>query len=131
MFETWFVTWVRSAFKAKGNKTAIRDLIAWSEEVAKTGRETQKKFLGFCLNLFRQALLQNYTATDLVFFEPHTKGFFLEKFAPFVHGNNILDISKELQDAIFHIERNGNSKIVLTDLSIKLTRLLHKKDQAL
>lgn len=131
LFETWFVSWVRSAFKAKGNKTAIRDLIAWSEEVAKTGRETQKKFLGFCLNLFRQALLQNYTATDLVFFEPHTKGFFLEKFAPFVHGNNILDISKELQDAIYHIERNGNSKIVLTDLSIKLTRLLHRKDRAL
>jgi DNA polymerase-3 subunit delta' len=131
MFETWFVAWVRSAFKAKGNKTAIRDLIAWSEEVAKTGRETQKKFLGFCLNLFRQALLQNYTATDLVFFEPHTEGFFLEKFAPFVHGNNILDISKELQDAIYHIERNGNSKIVLTDLSIKLTRLLHRKDLAL
>ncbi|AXG68936.1 DNA polymerase III subunit gamma/tau [Kordia sp. SMS9] len=128
MFETWFVTWVRSAFKAKGNKTAIRDLIAWSEEVAKTGRETQKKFLGFCLNLFRQALLHNYTATDLVFFESHTKGFFLEKFAPFVHGNNILDISKELQDAIYHIERNGNAKIVLTDLSIKLTRLLHRKD---
>ncbi|PTX60465.1 DNA polymerase-3 subunit delta' [Kordia periserrulae] len=128
LFETWFVTWVRSAFKAKGNKTAIRDLIAWSEEVAKTGRETQKKFLGFCLNLFRQALLQNYTATDLVFFESNTKGFFLEKFAPFVHGNNIMDISNELQDAMYHIERNGNAKIVLTDLSIKLTRLLHRKD---
>ena len=40
---------------------------------------------------------------------------------------NIIDISQELQDAIYHIERNGNSKIILTDLSIKLTRLLHKK----
>ena len=37
---------------------------------------------------------------------------------------------EELQDAIYHIERNGNSKIILTDLSIKLTRLLHKKSQA-
>ena len=46
-FETWFVLWVRSAFKAKGNKNAVRDLIAWSEEIAKTGRETQKKFLAF------------------------------------------------------------------------------------
>ena len=64
----------------------------------------------------------------IVFFESHTKGFFLEKFAPFVHGNNILDITNELQDAIYHIERNGNAKIVLTDLSIKLTRLLHRKD---
>lgn len=125
-FEDWFVFWIRSAFKAKGNKSAIHDLISWSETIAKTGRETQKQFLNFCLDFFRQALLLNYKAEDLVFMEPKTS-FKLEKFAPFVHGNNIMEISKELQDAIYHIERNGNSKIILTDLSIKLTRLLHKK----
>ncbi|WP_298901123.1 DNA polymerase III subunit [uncultured Psychroserpens sp.] len=128
-FEEWFVYWIRSAFKAKGNKSAIHDLISWSETIAKTGRETQKQFLNFCLDFFRQALLLNYNAGDLVFMEPKT-GFKLEKFAPFVHGNNIMDISNELQDAIYHIERNGNSKIILTDLSIKLTRLLHKKSNA-
>src|SRR5690606_2560264 len=47
-FEEWFVFWIRSAFKAKGNKSAIHDLIGWSEEIAKTGRETQKQFLLFC-----------------------------------------------------------------------------------
>lgn len=125
-FEEWFIFWIRSAFKAKGNKSAIHDLISWSETIAKTGRETQKQFLNFCLDFFRQALLLNYNAENLVFLEPKT-GFKLEKFAPFVHGNNIMDISNELQDAIYHIERNGNSKIILTDLSIKLTRLLHKK----
>ncbi|TXG37177.1 DNA polymerase III subunit [Seonamhaeicola maritimus] len=126
-FEKWFIYWIRSAFKAKGNKAAIHDLISWSEDIAKTGRETQKQFLHFCLDFFRQALLLNYNASDLVYLEPKTEKFKLEKFAPFVHGNNIMDISNELQDAIYHIERNGNSKIILTDLSIKLTRLLHKK----
>jgi DNA polymerase-3 subunit delta' len=126
-FETWFIFWIRSAFQAKGNKAAIHDLISWSEDIAKTGRETQKQFLNFCLDFFRQALLLNYNATDLVYLEPKTEKFKLENFAPFVHGNNIMDISNELQDAIYHIERNGNSKIILTDLSIKLTRLLHKK----
>jgi hypothetical protein len=43
----------------------------------------------------------------------------LEKFA-FVNGNNINDIFKELSDAMYHVERNGNAKIILTDLSIKL-----------
>lgn len=127
LFEKWFITWVRSAFKAKGNKAAINDLIAWSEDIAKSGRETQKQFLKYCLHFFRQALLQNYTATDLVFIETETPNFSLEKFAPFVHGNNIIDITTALNDAIYHIERNANAKIVLTDLSIKLTRLLHKK----
>ncbi|MFV0566881.1 MAG: ATP-binding protein [Flavobacteriaceae bacterium] len=125
-FETWFIFWIRSAFKAKGNKAAIHDLISWSEDIAKTGRETQKQFLNFCLDFFRQALLLNYKAADLVYLEPKTQGFKLENFAPYIHGNNIMDISNELQDAIYHVERNGNSKIILTDLSIKLTRLLHK-----
>ena len=126
-FESWFVLWVRSAFKAKGNKAAIHDLISWSEEISRTGRETQKQFLSFCLNYFRQALMLNYKAKSLVYIEPQSEGFKLEKFAPFVHEGNILEISAELQDAIYHIERNGNAKIILTDLSIKLTRLLHKK----
>ncbi|GAA4268760.1 ATP-binding protein [Hyunsoonleella aestuarii] len=126
-FEEWFVFWIRSAFKAKGNKKAIHDLISWSEDIAKTGRETQKQFLHFCINFIRQALLLNYGAEDLVYLEPKSKNFKLENFAPFIHNNNILDISEEIQNAIYHIERNGNSKIILTDLSIKLTRLLHKK----
>ncbi|MDP2160380.1 MAG: DNA polymerase III subunit delta', partial [Flavobacterium sp.] len=53
--------------------------------------------------------------------------FKLENFAPFVNGNNINEIYNELSNAIYLIERNGNSKIILTDLSIKLTRYLHKK----
>ncbi|MBP1838685.1 DNA polymerase III subunit [Formosa algae] len=125
-FEDWFVLWVRSAFKAKGNKAAIHDIINWSEEIAKTGRETQKQFLFFCMDFFRQAMLLNYGANELVYLEPKT-AFKLEKFAPFIHNGNIMEIYEALQDAIYHIERNGNSKIVLTDLSIKLTRLLHAK----
>jgi DNA polymerase-3 subunit delta' len=126
-FEEWFVTWVRAAFKAKGNAAAIQDLILWSEKIASLGRETQKKFLQFCMEMFRQALLLNYETPSLVYFEPKVDKFKLENFAPFVNGNNIHDIFNELSDAMYHIERNGNAKIILTDLSIKLTRLIHKK----
>ncbi len=126
-FEQWFVLWVRAAFRAKGNAAAIHDLIEWSEMVAKLGRETQKKFLSFCIEMFRQALLLNYQATSLVYMEPKVASFKLENFAPFVNGNNSVEIFNELSQAIYLIERNGNPKIVLTDLSIKLTRYLHKK----
>lgn len=125
-FEEWFVIWVRAAFRAKGNASAINDLISWSEQIAGLGRETQKKFLHFCIEMFRQALLLNYQADKLVYLETSVDNFNLNKFAPFVTGNNITTIYKEIQDAIYHIERNGNAKIILTDLSIKLTRLIHK-----
>lgn len=126
-FEEWFVLWVRAAFRAKGNAAAIQDLILWSDQIAGLGRETQKKFLRFCIDMFRQALLLNYQTPGLVYIEPKVEKFKLENFAPFVNGNNINDIFKELSDAMYHIERNGNAKIILTDLSIKLTRLIHKK----
>ena len=74
-------------------------------------------------------MLRNYTADALVFLEPHSESFDLDKFAPFIHSGNVLEISNELNDAIYHIERNGNSKIILLDLSIKLTRLLHQKEK--
>jgi DNA polymerase-3 subunit delta' len=126
-FEQWFVVWVRAAFKAKGNAAVIADLIHWSEQIAALGRETQKKFLQYCIDIFRQALMHNYETPSLVYFEPAVENFTIAKFAPFVNGNNIHEIFQELSDAIYHIERNGNAKIILTDLSIKLTRLIHKK----
>jgi DNA polymerase III subunit delta' len=131
-FEEWFVVWVRTAFKASNKnpdkgKTAILDLITWSEQIAGLGRETQKKFLQFCIEMFRQAMLLNFETPSLVYLAPKVEDFKLENFAPFVNGNNIHDVFKELSDAMYHIERNGNAKIILTDLSIKLTRLIHKK----
>ncbi|MUP45130.1 DNA polymerase III subunit delta' [Gramella sp. BOM4] len=126
-FEAWFISWVRSAFKAKGNKATVLELVAWSEEIAGLNRETQKSFLLYCLDFFRQSLMMNYKAKDLVYLEPSTENFKIEKFAPFVHGNNIMEITEAIETAIYHIERNGNAKIILTDLSIKLTRFLHNK----
>ena len=127
IFERWFVQWVRSAFKAKGNKGAVQELVMWSDEVAKTGREVQKQFLHYCLGMMRQSLMLNFNAKELVHSKIHMEDFSLAKFAPFVHENNILDIVAELEKAIFHVERNGNAKLIFTDLSIKLTRLLHTK----
>ncbi|MBT8209936.1 MAG: DNA polymerase III subunit, partial [Eudoraea sp.] len=78
VFERWFVQWVRSAFKAKGNRGAVHELILWSEEIAKTGRETQKKFLKYCLAVMRQAMLINFQAPELAFMNLHLEGFDLK-----------------------------------------------------
>ncbi len=126
-FETWFITWVRTAFQAKSNKQSINSLMAWSDEISKTGREIQKQFLDYSLRFFRQAMLFNYDANSLVFINLSDKTFKFENFAPFIDASNIVEISKEIELAGYHIERNANAKIVLTDLSIKLTRLLHLK----
>ena len=126
-FDEWFVTWVRAAFRANKNARVVSDLIKWSDEISAIGREKQKLFLNHCMEMFRQAMLLNYSTPTLVYLSPKVENFKLENFAPFVNEHNILEIYQEIEDAIYHIERNGNAKVILTDLSIKLTRLIHKK----
>lgn len=125
-FEKWFIQWVRSAFQARGNKSVLIELLDWSDTVATSGREVQKQFLQFCSEIFRQAFLLNYKTPELVYFEVQDKNFKLKNFAPFVHNHNIYEIVEAIEKATYHIERNGNPKSIFTDLSIQLTRLLHK-----
>lgn len=127
LFEEWFITWVRSAFRAKGNKHVLTDLLDWSDQLSKETRETQKRFLNYCIQFFRQALLSNYKVDSLVYLSPYNANFKFNKFSEFISGTNISDIFKVLEDAIFHVERNGNGKLIFSDLSFQLTRLLHKK----
>ncbi len=126
-FEAYFVQWVRNAFMAAKTPSVLRNLVSWSHEISGWSREQQKQFLSYCIEIFRQALLKNYHADNLVYMKLSAEGFNWDRFAPFIHGANIEEILKELNDASYHIERNANAKIVLLDLSIKLTRYLHKK----
>ncbi|GGF08895.1 DNA polymerase-3 subunit delta' [Chishuiella changwenlii] len=127
LFDTYFVTWVRKAFMAAKTPTVLKDLIDWSNQIASWSRNEQKDFLNYCAEIFRQALLKTYQTDDLVFLEINAEGFKWQGFAPFINGANIEDILNEINEASYHIDRNGNSKIILLDLSIKLTRNLHKK----
>jgi DNA polymerase-3 subunit delta' len=125
-FEDWFVTWVRTAFKAKGNKAVVLELTEWSRTIASKGVETQKQFLAYAIGFFRSALMEHYRLEELKTLIP--KGDFkLSKFAPYIHGGNIVSIIRELEKSNYHLERNGNAQMVFTSLSFNLTRLLHQK----
>ena len=94
--------------------------------MAGLGRETQKSFLTYCSGLIRQAFLTHYKTPALVYYKEYNEDFHLAKLAPFIHQNNIWQIQSALQEAEEHIERNGNAKIIFTDLAVQLTRLLHQ-----
>lgn len=130
VFDSYFVTWVRKAFMAAKTPVVLKDLIDWSNEISTWSRDEQKNFLNYCSEIFRQALLKTYQAHELVNVQIQVEGFKWEGFAQFIHGANIEEILEEINEASYHIERNGNAKFILLDLSIKLTRLLHRKATA-
>jgi len=125
-FELLFVEWVRLAFKVKTSKVAVGDLVLWSEKVSKLPKDIQKQFFIFALEVFRKSMLRNYKSSTYKE-EFKDKGFNFEKFSPFIHNNNIIELYEEVNKAIYELNRNGNPKIIITDLSLKLTRLIHQK----
>ena len=121
-----FVQWMRLCFSALQVKD-IDKLVQWSETIAKAGRENQKSFLLYASNVMRDALLKNYGVAAMMKMNVSGQNFTMEKFAPFIHAENCMEIMEELNMAQLHIERNANPKILFLDTSFKVARLLHKK----
>ncbi|BAP32740.1 putative DNA polymerase III delta prime subunit [Chryseobacterium sp. StRB126] len=125
-FEKFFVQWVRDAFMVKKKPEYLRSIISWAREIAGWNREKQKNFLNYCSEIFRLALLQNYQSENLVYKKIDANGFNWAGFSKFISGANIESILEEISTADLHLTRNGNPKIVWTDLGIKLSRYIHK-----
>ena len=125
-FEDLFIHWVRNAFQAKKKPEVLKEIIFWARSIALWDREKQKNFLSYCLETFRLALLQNYGAEKMVYRKLVKNNFNWEKFSKYIHGVNIKTILEEISEANIHLCRNANSKIIWTDLGIKLIRNLHK-----
>ena len=97
----------------------IRDMKAWSEQVAAMGRERQKRLLDYCQRMIRENFVMNFRHEELVYMSQAERNFSV-KFSPFVNENNIFGIMEELSEAQRHIEQNVNAKMVFFDMSLRM-----------
>ena len=116
-----FVNWMRLCYQKN-----IAKSIDWVDSIAAAGRENQKSFLKFCLNMFRQCIVGHYAGNELVVLTDEQNAF-LSKFSPFINSKNIVGLTEAFNEAYYHIERNASAKILFLDLSIKTFSLLQKK----
>ena len=100
----------------------------WVEDASRSpmGRESQKRFLIYALEIMREGILINYAGDQLRRMIGEEQAF-MQNFAPFVHSENIVEISELLNTAHYHISRNAYSKIVFMDMSMKFANLLRVK----
>ena len=103
----------------------MRDKIGMSEELAGSTRENQKSFLEHGLNIIRDSMALHFRKSEIVHI-PGEELDFMTKFAPFVSGENVLQLEKELTRAIADIERNVNSRIIFLDLVLKISDLIKR-----
>ena len=106
-------------------KRDVISLIEWSEEMASTGREAQKNYISFSLRLLRENLMLtlHQLKNDIVFLAGEEADF-SEKFHPFINQKNIFTLVNEFNQAYYHIEANGNARIIFLDLALNVTRLI-------
>jgi DNA polymerase III subunit delta' len=116
-----FIEWMRLCYK----RDAV-EAVDWVDKIAKEfGREEQKNFLLYCLQMFRQCIIGHYSKGDLIMSTKEQKAF-LTKFAPFINAQNIVPLHESLEEAIYHLDRNGNSKLVLLDVTLKVFAQIKK-----
>jgi DNA polymerase-3 subunit delta' len=97
----------------------IRDMKAWSEQVAAMGRERQKRLLDYCQRMIRENFVMNFKDDSIVYMSQAERNFSV-RFSPFVNERNIFGIMEELSEAQRHIEQNVNAKMVFFDMSLRM-----------
>ncbi len=116
-----FISLMRLAYARR-----IREMKAWSEEVASLGREKQKELLTYCQRMIRESFMANFHQKQMSYMNLEEQNF-TSRFAPFVNEGNAMGIMQELSEAQIHIEQNVNAKMVFFDLALKMIVLLIKK----
>ena len=97
----------------------IREMKAWSEQVAALGRERQKRLLDYCQRMVRENFIMNFKEDSMNYMSRPERDFSV-RFSPFVNERNIFGIMEELSEAQRHIEQNVNAKMVFFDMSLRM-----------
>lgn len=116
-----FQTWMRLCYTVDFLK--LNKLI---DELAKIGREKQKRFLEYGLRVFRECIIYNYGSKDMNKLH-HKEAVFNGKFSRFIHGGNISEIMEVFEHTHTGIIRNANPKIAFMNLSLKVCNYLRYK----
>lgn len=91
---------------------------ALAEVVAK-GREYQKQFLQLMLRMLRNILMMNTNNPQMLKLT-HQEQSVLDKYRGIINLKQISAMTDLCNEALYHITRNGNTSLILTDLYFKL-----------
>jgi len=119
-----FKEWMRYCYSGDLVKLAF-----FVNEFGKLGRERQKSFFLYALQIARSCILVNYKQKDLVKLDKEELSWLTSGFAPFINEANINEFTKEFNEGHYAIERNANPTILLMDISLKAIKLLKIKPE--
>ena len=94
--------------------------------MAGMGREKQKRFLEYFLQLVRENFMYNFQREELCYMTQQEEEF-ATKFARFINEANVIPINELANRALRDIGQNANAKIVFFDFALQMIMLLITK----
>ncbi len=114
-----FIQWMRDCFKKD-----FSSLVSKSEEFHALDKLRQRNMIHYGMNMMRESLLKSAGADDL----HRVQGDELKFIQDFSKVLNVFKIEKSykfMNDAAYHLERNGSAKMIFLDLSLQLSKTLN------
>lgn len=115
-----FREWMLMSFQGK-----FSELAGFVSKVSRISRPKQKEFLSYGLSLSRNCLLSVYGREDMLTIVDDDEAAFVKKISRFLNEKNALAYSQLFEEAIKHVDRNGNASIIFMDVSLKAGQLLN------
>jgi len=110
--------WLRKCWRGNGV-----ELMRWTENFAKLGRENQKQFLQYGLHFLRELLALVVTQNPDARLRPEELKT-AQNMAGVLNFDKITRLAAILNDNIYFIERNANPKILFLDSSITIHKIM-------
>jgi DNA polymerase III subunit delta' len=112
----FFTEWMRACFTHK-----YASLVNMAEEYHALDKLAQKNMISYSINMLRETLLFSNGAEMI----NRTRGEereFVEKFSKVLDVTKIERSFQLLNDAGYHLERNGSAKMIFLDVSLKMAQ---------
>ena len=108
-------------------KTGPAAQVKWIDETSKLGREKQKQFLRYFGHLLEQAIRLEAMGEERINLPANERDFAirLNKIAGLGQQQAII---KELDNAVYYIERNANAKLLFHALTIKIYHIIANQE---
>jgi DNA polymerase-3 subunit delta' len=116
-----FADWMRACYSPK----RIADLVPMAEEFHQLDKMQQRNFLSYSMDMMRESLLTISNAQALHRIQAEELEF-IKKFSTQLSLSKIEKSFKLLNDASYHLERNGSAKMIFLDLSLQLAKTFHQ-----
>jgi len=109
--------WLRKCWRGNGV-----ELVKWTDEFAKLGRENQKQFLHYGLHFLREMMALIATGNPNLRLRPEELAT-AQNMAKVLNFEKITQLVGLFNDNIYYVERNANPKILFLDTSIQMNRI--------